>query len=667
MANYERFQIISAARQNLFLPESPVWVSRCQLSRDLEQDLRLLQVRMVNCSELPIRQVFLRIVCFSADRRRLTQLSMVPMPSLSAAPGRVFGDDKPIELPVKAAVYVEVFAQRVRFADGSAWDEPGTDGYLAFPAPEPVRRDDPHFAELSSRAISGNVRNDCYYRAQQGLWLCTCGMPNAMRSLRCVRCGAGRLWLETHMDPNLLDAPAPVRTPEPEPKPAPAPAAAPVAPAPAVTVIPTPIRETPPAAPTIIVQPAPEPAPEPEPSHAGRIVAIVLAVLLFLGIGAFCAWRYLKPYLRYQEALREQAAGNYDRAVLLFRDLGEYRDSLQQIDETIAQKALRLMGDGQYQQALELFEGLEGHDGQIADCLYALGVLAYNDKDLTTALDYVNKLQTRFPDYDKTRTLSDYCYYSLGNLSWATASGESDPYVRIGDYEDARDYFSRANGYEDSDARARDCAFRIAETYYEIDEYEKAIECFTELQDEEMVMACMFAYVSAHSEDPDDAALDYLEILLENGYDGAEELRDQIFRLELSFKLTGSAAGAVTPLPETVNDLSSVYIDYSIQQKVAYDPLLILAICSLPDGKTVQGLLNADGGASSRVNWKDLSFPAECEKAGTVVLRFYDASKGKNSEPLGEEAFDYAPAEEEEAEDGQSASAGRSPATGSHG
>ena len=663
MANYERFQILSAGRQNLFLPESPVWVSRCQLSRDREQDLRLLQVRMVNCSEQTVRQVFLRIVCFDAEHRRLTQLSMVPMPALNANPGRVFGDDKPVELPVKGAAFVEAFAQRVRFADGSAWDEPGTEGYLAFPTPEPVRRDDPHFEELASRAISGNVRNDCYYRPQQGLWTCTCGMPNAMRTLRCVRCGASRLWLETHMDPNLLDLPAAPKAAEPAPEPAPV---QPVAAAPAVTVIPAPIRETPAAPPTIIVQSAPEPAPEPEPSHAGRIVAIVLAVLLFLGIGAFCAWRYLRPYLRYQEALREQAAGNYDRAVLLFKDLGEYRDSMQQIGETLAQKANRLMGEGKYQEALELLEELEGHDAQVADCLYALGVLAYNDKDLTGALDYVLRLQNRFPDYDKTQTLADYCYYSLGNKAAAEAAAETDPYVRIGDYEDAQQYFSQTHGYEDSETRIRDCAIRIAETYYELGDYQKAIECFTALDDEEMVLECMYAYVDEHVDDPDELALEYLDTLVENNYTGAEDLYDLIYGLEVGFRLTASPDGQAAPLPEEVTDLSSVYVDYEIQQKVVGQPLMILATCRMPDGKTVRGLLNADGSLSGRKSWKELAFPADCETAGKVMLRFYDATEGENSEPLGEAEFSFAPAEEEtNAQSG--ASTGRSPTTGSHG
>ena len=118
---YERFQILSSARQELFSPDSPAWVSRVQLSLDLESGKRLLQTRLVNCSEKQIRQVFLRVICLGARRERLAQLELVPMPGLAAGPGRVFGDDKPVEIPVKGTVFAEVFAQRVRFADGSAW------------------------------------------------------------------------------------------------------------------------------------------------------------------------------------------------------------------------------------------------------------------------------------------------------------------------------------------------------------------------------------------------------------------------------------------------------------------------------------------------------------------------------------------------------------------
>ena len=130
MEHYQRFQILSASRQDLFLPDSPVWVSRCQLSRDLESGKRLLQTRMVNCSERVVRQVFLRVVCLGPARERLAQLELLPLPLLNARPGRVFGDDKLLELPVKGAVFAEVYVQRVRFTDGTAWDEPADADYL---------------------------------------------------------------------------------------------------------------------------------------------------------------------------------------------------------------------------------------------------------------------------------------------------------------------------------------------------------------------------------------------------------------------------------------------------------------------------------------------------------------------------------------------------------
>lgn len=168
MSNYQRFQVLSTARQELFCPDSPVWVSRYQLSRDLESGKRLLQTRMVNCSEKQVRQVFLRVVCLGASREKLSQLELVPLPAVAALPGRVFGDDRFAEIPVKGTVYVEAYAQRVRFADGSTWDETKPEGYLAFRA-EPVRPEDPHYETLADRARSGGVRNDCYFRARQGL------------------------------------------------------------------------------------------------------------------------------------------------------------------------------------------------------------------------------------------------------------------------------------------------------------------------------------------------------------------------------------------------------------------------------------------------------------------------------------------------------------------
>ena len=637
MEHYQRFQILSASRQDLFLPDSPVWVSRCQLSLDLESGKRLLQVRMVNCSERTLRQVFLRVVCLGANRERLAQLELVPMQSLSVLPGRAFGDDKPVEIPVKGTVFTEAYAQRVRFADDSAWDETDPEGYLAFKA-VPVLPSDPYAETLADRSFSGGVRNDCYFRSQHGLWVCSCGMPNAVRRLRCARCGADRLWLEKHMDVNLIDAPAPVKAPIPVKAPEPAPAPAP-APTPAFTVIPAPISSEPPVQPTILIQPAPEPEPEEaRVSHAGRNAAIVFAVLLFLVLGAFCAWRYLMPYLRYREALRERAAGNYDKAVTLFEDLKLYRDSPEQITRTLSRKAAALMGEGKYAEAMEILETLEGSEDQIADCLYSLGVLAYNDKDFETALSYVEQLRARFPDYDKTETLAQYCWYSLGQRTEIDAGAMANTKLMIEQYRKAIEYFTQANGYEDSAERITACEYQIADAYRFGGELQAAIAAYealggysdapTRRQD------CMFEYVQQHIDDylQDSCASDYLTELAEAGYPGAQELLDRLNGEGFHFQVDLSESDG--PDPETARDLSKVTISWSVERRDGDGAVLVLVRYRLPDGAVGRSLLNMDRSASGVKSWTEIPFPTNCFVSGMVTLDFYDAARGETEDAL---------------------------------
>ncbi len=651
MSKYQRFQILSAGRQDLYLPESPVWVSRCQLSLDLESGKRLLQTRMVNCSERTVRQVFLRVVCYGADRQRLAQLELVPMERFSVLPGRVFGDDRLVELPVKGAVYAEAYAQRVRFSDDSAWDEPSRPDYLAFRA-EPVRPTDPHYEALAERARSGGVRNDCYFRAQQGLWVCSCGLPNGSRALRCAHCGAGRLWLEQHMDRNLLDAPPAPRAAEPV-------TAAPAypMPAPAVTVVPAPIHTAPAPQPTIIVQPAPEPEAEEAPvSHAGRNAAIVCGVLLALALGVLCAVKWLLPFLHYRQAMEARSAGDYDGAVAILRDLGDYRDSPEQVNETLARKAAQLMAAGEYQQALELYTAIGGHEDRIADCIYSLGVVAYNDGDPEKALDYVNQLRERFPDYENTEQLAQYCSYSLGNRAMEAAAGETEPLEAIHGYEAAEARFAEAGSYEDSDARAMECEYQIAKREIALGRLPEAAERLRTLADykdaDSLRLDTMMSYVLEHSDEYSYSAFlpSWLNELSEREYPGAAELLARLsgqgFNIELQYQ-------DAEVFPDAAGDLSKIRIAYQVTATDQGEPVLVLVRYTLPDGRVGRGLLNPARNRQGSIGWTQIPFPADCTVSGAVELSFYDAELGESGVPLLSTDFQYVPGSDPEPEEPQ--------------
>ena len=468
-------------------------------------------------------------------------------------------------------------------------------------------------------ARAGGVRNDCYYRAQQGLWICTCGMPNALRRLRCARCGADRLWLETNMDPERsAEAPLPA-----------APAAPETAAVPESIVsrfVPAPFREEGPPPPVSPEPSVPETGPEEDSARIGRITAIAVAAVLALTLGVLCAIKLLMPNLRYREALREEAAGNYDRAAAIFESLGDFRDSADRIGDSRVRKAIQLMGNGGYQEALELLESVDSREKRIPDCLYALGVEAYNAGDLDAAAEYLEQLEERFPSYKGNEPLRRCCAYGMGNRTAFEASAMSNTQLMLEVYQKAIDWFDQAGSYGDAAERILECRYRIACIYEEMGELSRPIREFGELGDYKdsaiRRQNCMYSYVQLHLPYDDEMAWVYLEELAAMGHPEASALWARFNGEGFSFTVTANQDHD----EDFVTDLSKIRIDYQIDVETEDLPMpLLLVTYALPDGKSGQGYLNLEGriDKGSRT-WEDLHFPTYCEADGFLTLRFYD-------------------------------------------
>ena len=650
MGNYQRFQTLSAGAQNRFDPDSPVWVSRYQLSLDLESEKRLLQARLVNVSDKRIRQVFLRIKCMDSRSQQLAMLEMVPLPALLALPGRIFGDDKIVEITPAGTTFLEVYAQRVVFTDGTSWNESAAGQYIAFAAPVPVKAGDEAYQRLKDRAAAGGVRNSYYFHTQKGLWTCTCGQPNGSGSLRCAHCGADRLWLEKNMDP---EGPQPAQEPQPEPAPV-----HPQEPAPMVMPIMPVIQPSVPAAPAapnpypgLEGRMTPRPAYTPDPEevqkqrHPGRVTVIMLSILVVLLIGGWCVYRFLMPELRYQKAAREQSAGNYDKAEEIYEGLDGYKDSPERIISVKLAKIRAVMSEGDYLQAMELLEEVKDrpeYDSYMADCLYSLGVLAFNDKDVDSAWSYVQRLEAQYPDYAKLPQLRQYCRFSFGNRIAAEAAEKEDPEERIYAYESAIREFEQAEDYADSADRITECRYRIAVEKMNLDRLTEAVDAFAELEDYKQSVeyrnSCMYRYAWQHLEDVDELSITYLEALSRDGYPGAQALLDRYTGRAFVFRVS-VGADPNAPAAVTVTDLGEVYISYQVESSDQEGAVPVLAVYQLPDGRQGRGMLNNDRSASGTVAWSAL-FPTDCTVSGEVSLAFYDSQRGE-MESLSAVSFQY--------------------------
>lgn len=352
-------------------------------------------------------------------------------------------------------------------------------------------------------------------------------------------------------------------------------------------------------------------------------LALILVVLLLDQL--------VMPLLRYRKALKLEAAGDYEQAIASFAALDDYRDSSKHIDQIREEQARLLINEGQYREAMALLEARGKTTMLIADCLYALGVTAYNEGDLATALDYVMQLRERFPKYDKLKELEQRCYYDLGTQAVDAAVETTDSLQAIAYYENAIDHYAKVRAYSDAAERILECQYRIAGLYAAEWRLPDAIALYQKLgnyQDSDRHrLQLMYIFVLNHFQESSELVDTYLNALIAADYSGTQALLDRRNGTGFHFELVYGPEGA--PLPDPVTELSNLYIRYAITAQDGAEPVTVKLSYLLPGGGESTSWLNRDGSASGLVNFVELfSNAVYCNKSGPVVLRFSDDSLG---------------------------------------
>lgn len=659
MANYERYQTLTSAEQYLYSPSCPVWVNRYQISWDTASSARLLQCRMVNVAEKAITAVYLRVLCRDSQGQDITTLHMVPLTGLFVPPGDIFGDDKVLTLWPNRTAFAEIYAERVCFSDGSAWNETEVSDYIAIPAPTPVQVQDRNFARLSMAAREGGVRNEVYFRPLKSVWICTCGVPNSNQILFCRHCGADRSWLEKNMDADAIEPPPAPALPAPKEEPQPE-VSAPLekfdlatylADSPATVPVAEefPYIETYPERQPDEYDDEPEPAAETKPVRNGRKWAIVLAVLLFLGVGAFFAYRqFLGPYASYQQALRAENEGEYEEAIALYEELGDYEDSADRILLCRAQMALDQMRAENYAQAYtmlselpaEFFDEHPEYRVYAPDCLYSLGVLAFNEGDYNRAWTYVQRLEQEYPSYDSIAQLRECCCYEFGKHAMDAAEQTVDYEEKRSSCAEAKDWFVQAGSYSNSadmvslcDYYIADSVYQQAEDYGDTDAYLRAADLFEALggysDSSQRRLACMYAYCQAVQDLEDETMARLLDELIAADYPGALELQNELTRLEAEVEVIYVDAVSEKELPQelTTGEMTHVRVRYTVDGPGS-GSMRILLVYTLPGAQSGRLVINEDDSRSGEFILYD-RISEKASESGTAKLQFYDSDSGE--------------------------------------
>lgn len=225
-------------------------------------------------------------------------------------------------------------------------------------------------------------------------------------------------------------------------------------------------------------------APEPKKKKkTGLIIGIIVSVVILLAGAGVLVFFLTADARDYSKAMGLKDDGQYQDAIAILTELGDYDDSSEQITDCQYLEAKQMLDNHEFDKAIAAFK--------------ALG----NYKD--------SKDMVKECDYQKAIDLSD---------NW--------------EYEEAREIFESLGDYADSAEKVKACDLAIAKEMIDSDPLE-AIEALEELGDEadtkDLIDQAKMSYCKSHKDSSDMTTYTFIKELKAAFYPGASVLYDELY------------------------------------------------------------------------------------------------------------------------------------------
>ena len=228
-------------------------------------------------------------------------------------------------------------------------------------------------------------------------------------------------------------------------------------------------------------------------------LAIVLPLLIVAGGLVFF---FNSDMFKYMKAQKAQKNEDYEKAIELYGEIGDYKDSKEQFAESKNAKAyndaVALKNEEKYDEAVVAFEAIKRYRdsaGQINDCYYkkanAMAEAGKTDAALETynlILDYEDVKDRVFKigesyitsrEYSKASEAFDYVNEAYpGYKDYASAMSSYE----AGKYDAAIKGFKASKGIYDSDEKLKDATYKKAKKDYDSGNYASAKSTFKEIK-----------------------------------------------------------------------------------------------------------------------------------------------------------------------------------------
>lgn len=388
-----RYEIVSKNEHVLYQKECPTIILSSALTLDHEKNAIISQIKFQNLSSNTVKAAYIKIDCIGLDGESFQGIPEYVYMDLSVPANQMFGSSVPIYLPDNRTRKIKISCLKILFEDGSKWEQEGDYYYDNFPSVVKLQNilEPELYAELIDIVDKDRIKVDeiCYPSDVDNIQLCACGKYKLNDDKECWYCGKDKNWWLQHISKEFLQEKYEERLE----------------------------RER--------IQKIEQEEAEREKQQQQaeirkrikRVTPVVSAIILIVIIVIIIVNKIVIPAQKYEEANSYKQEEKYDKAIEVYKELGEYKDSEEQLETTKELKVeldtyeygLYLYNKKEYSDAISHFEKVS----DFRDSKYYIGDCHYLQNDYQTALEYFESIEDEDKEDEINSKISE-CYYKIG-------------------------------------------------------------------------------------------------------------------------------------------------------------------------------------------------------------------------------------------------------------
>ncbi len=398
----DRYSKLFALSENLYSAGAPVVIAAGALQKDNQTGKVFAQLKIRNIQDKAIKAATVKITPFDTVGKPLGGTVDYQYLDLSAGRDTDFGQKTPVMLKEVATRSFAVSVVEVIFSDNSIWTA-SNEAWEPLPAPVTPEKafTDGELAKQYRAKYGADCK--CVFKKEKDLWRCACGAINRDSEKNCHTCQREAAALAA-LNVEELKADRDRRLAAEQKKAAEEKAAA-----------------------------------EAQAKKTKKIAMIVAPIIVVAIVAAVIISGNMQKSTAYNAAVALAEAGQYDEAVAAFTELGNYKDSAEQINEITYNQAVALLESGNYDEAISTFTDLGNYKdsaeqatnaGLEKEYVYAIALLEkgqeYHEEarkifemvgGYKDANKYFNSFVVRMTSEQSDDTVCTYIYNENGEIS----------------------------------------------------------------------------------------------------------------------------------------------------------------------------------------------------------------------------------------------------------